>query len=155
MIHWDVIGIIWLSVLGVAMLLAFTSLYFYKRILKLYKDKQFDLVIEKSDRYKRILPGIIGQYTLLLKGYSFLNNGDYDSFIETIDRIKVKKMQYIKYYWKTLVCMQKEDFVRAMEFYELFQKSSLYTIKEYSFDQLYSQLTGVFEYREKDYTSAK
>ncbi|MBU1093537.1 MAG: hypothetical protein KKH01_03650, partial [Firmicutes bacterium] len=31
----------------------------------------------------------------------------------------------------------------------------LYTIKEYSFDQLYSQLTGVFEYREKDYTSAK
>jgi hypothetical protein len=155
MIQWSAIQIIGLFVVILILILGIVSALLYQSILKDYNNKQYDKVIIKSDKYLCWVPLRYRQFIILMKSFSYLFTKNQHNFHTCMNSLSSQKMQYIKFYWLSFQSLIDQDYESAKMYYLKFKSSLKYNIQNYPYEQLSSQLDGVFHYLDNEYVQAK
>lgn len=141
-IFWKEIGIMWAVLIFIAIVLRIFSTSVYKKIVKSYEEKKYDLVIKLSNQYKFLVLGVKGQHIYLIQGYSCIENKNFETAANIFSKIKQDKLIAIKYYWLCFICLRKEDLKEASKFFDLFNSSLNKSINDYPYGIKRNALAG-------------
>lgn len=145
MIRWDVIIIIVGGGLIVTLALAMFSIFVYKyKILALYKEKKYNIVLDNFKRFQFFLRGVIGDYAKLIKAFMFIEWENFDEATVTLSKLSSNRLLAVKYYWLALIHYKNgsdEEFIKC---YELFLKSPYKKDQNYDYLTLKNRITALY-----------